>query len=73
MGVMESPKGEFFYPHPKQQQAIFFSDFFQNLPNYDFSMLHIVFQGQFEVAEHISNVFMIFHPPPDPLRRFEVT
>ena len=38
-----------------------FLDFFENWPNYAISMVHNVFQGHLEVAEHVFDIIFMFH------------
>ena len=39
----------------------FFWTFFENRPNYATSMVHNVFQGHLEVAEHVFDIIFMFH------------
>ena len=39
----------------------FFLDFFENRRNYAISMVHNVFQGHLEVAEHVFDIIFMFH------------
>ena len=38
-----------------------FLDFFENWRNYAISMVHNVFQGHLEVAEHVFDIIFMFH------------
>ena len=38
-----------------------FLDFFENRRNYAISMVHNVFQGHLEVAEHVFDIIFMFH------------
>ena len=55
--------GIFFYPPLPKKTWIrpFFLDFFENRRNYAISMVHNVFQGHLEVAEHVFDIIFMFH------------
>ena len=54
---------EFFFLPPPNFRVVdpFFLDFFENRPNYAISMVHNVFQGHLEVAEHVFDIIFMFH------------
>ena len=57
-----SRKREFFFlPPPKTWIRPLFLDFFENRRNYAISMVHNVFQGHLEVAEHVFDIIFMFH------------
>ena len=57
-----SPKYvSFFLPARKTWIRPLFLDFFENRPNYAISMVHNVFQGHLEVAEHVFDIIFMFH------------
>ena len=49
-----------FLPPSKSRPRHIFLDFFENRLNYAISMIHNVFQGHLEVAEHIFDIIVIF-------------
>ena len=51
----------FFLPARKTWIRPLFLDFFENRPNYAISMVHNVFQGHLEVAEHVFDIIFMFH------------
>ena len=53
--------GVFFLPARKTWIRPLFLDFFENRPNYAISMVHNVFQGHLEVAEHVFDIIFMFH------------
>ena len=53
--------GVFFLPPQLSCRRPIFLDFFENLPNYANSMVHNVFQGHLEVAEHVFDIIFMFH------------
>ena len=53
--------GVFFLPAPKTWIRPLFLDFFENRRNYAISMVHNVFQGHLEVAEHVFDIIFMFH------------
>ena len=53
--------GVFFLPPPKTWIRPLFLDFFENRRNYAISMVHNVFQGHLEVAEHVFDIIFMFH------------
>ena len=66
-------QGSFFLPPPQTGIEHIFSDFFQKRPNYVILFVHIVFQDDFEVAEHISGNILIRYSLFGSLRRLKVT
>ena len=52
---------EFFLTPPKTRIRPLFLDFFENWRNYAISMVHNVFQGHLEVAEHVFDIIFMFH------------
>ena len=53
--------GVFFLPPQLSCRRPMFWDFFENRPNYANSMVHNVFQGHLEVAEHVFDIIFMFH------------
>ena len=51
----------FFLPSPKAWIQPFFFGLFKNRCNYAISMVHNVFQGHLEVAEHVFDIIFMFH------------
>ena len=50
-----------FLTAPKTWIRPLFLDFFENRRNYAISMVHNVFQGHLEVAEHVFDIIFMFH------------
>ena len=50
--------GRFFLPPSKSRPRPIFLDFFENRPNYAISVVHNVFRGHLEVAEHIFDIII---------------
>ena len=48
-------------PPPNFCGSDHFLDFFENRRNYAISMVHNVFQGHLEVAEHVFDIIFMFH------------
>ena len=53
--------GTIFFTPPFRDLDPFFLDFFENRSNYPISMVHNVFQGHLEVAEHVFDIIFMFH------------
>ena len=53
--------GVFFLTAPKTWIRPLFLDFFENRRNYAILMVHNVFQGHLEVAEHVFDIIFMFH------------
>ena len=52
---------EFFFNPTQNMDPTLFLDFFENRRNYAISMVHNVFQGHLEVAEHVFDIIFMFH------------
>ena len=50
-----------FYPPQLLWIRPIFLDFFENRRNYAISMVHNIFQGHLEVAEHVFDIIFMFH------------
>ena len=60
--ILHQQIGSFFFlPPPKTWILPFFLHFFENRRNYAISMVHNVFQGHLEVAEHVFDIIFMFH------------
>ena len=50
-----------FLPHPNFRGSDHFLDSFDNRRDYAISIVHNVFQGHLEVAEHVFDIICMFH------------